>query len=107
MAEAVMTRPSLDDPALMTIGGGRTISADAIFTVPVEISVVLGKAVLRVNQLLKLGRGAVVELDQRTDWPVEVFANDVLVARGEVIVTEGDRIGVTLTELVSSVYAAG
>jgi flagellar motor switch protein FliN/FliY len=55
--------------------------------------------------LLKLGRGAVVELDQRTDDPVEIYANDILVARGEVVITEGDRIGVTLTELVKSIYA--
>lgn len=96
---------SMDDPELSTIGGARQITGDAIFTVPVGISVVLGKSVLRVNQLLKLGRGAVVELDQKFDDPVEVFANDILVARGEVIITDGDRIGVTLTELVKSIYA--
>ncbi|GAB3441133.1 FliM/FliN family flagellar motor switch protein [Insolitispirillum peregrinum] len=96
---------SMDDPDLDTIGGNRQLTSDAIFTVPVEISVVLGKSELRVNQLLKLGRGAVVELDQRTDDPVEIYANDILVARGEVVITEGDRIGVTLTELVKSIYA--
>ncbi|MFC7452465.1 FliM/FliN family flagellar motor switch protein [Insolitispirillum peregrinum] len=95
----------MDDPDLDTIGGNRQLTSDAIFTVPVEISVVLGKSELRVNQLLKLGRGAVVELDQRTDDPVEIYANDILVARGEVVITEGDRIGVTLTELVKSIYA--
>ncbi|MFA7430728.1 MAG: FliM/FliN family flagellar motor switch protein, partial [Rhodospirillaceae bacterium] len=72
---------------------------------PVEISVVLGKSNLRVNQLLKLGRGAVVELDQRTEDPVEIYANDILVARGEVVITDGDRIGVTMTELVKSIFA--
>ncbi|GAB3118734.1 FliM/FliN family flagellar motor switch protein [Novispirillum itersonii] len=96
--------PTSDDPQLSTIGGTRDSSGDAIFTVPVEISVVLGQATLRVHQLLKLGRGAVVELDQRTDQPVEIFANDVLVARGEVTIADGDRIGVTLTELVRSIY---
>ncbi|MBM3513218.1 MAG: flagellar motor switch protein FliN [Alphaproteobacteria bacterium] len=78
---------------------------DALHTVDVEISVVLGKSNLRVNQLLKLGRGAVVELEQRTSDPVEIYANDVLVARGEVVVTAGDKIGVTLTELVKSIYS--
>lgn len=97
--------PTTDDPQLTTIGGPRDSSNDAIFTVPVEISVVLGQASLRVHQLLKLGRGAVVELEQRTDQPVEIFANDVLVARGEVTITEGDKIGVTLTELVRSIYS--
>lgn len=79
------------------------VSKEAVYTVPVEISVVLGKAVLRVNQLLKLGRGAVVELEQRIDQPVEIYANDILIARGEVIITDDDKIGVTLTELVRSV----
>ncbi len=74
----------------------------AVYNVPVEIAVVLGKSNLRVNQLLKLGRGAVVELDQKTNEPVEIYANDILVARGEVVITEGDKIGVTLTELVKS-----
>ena len=78
---------------------------DALQTVDVEISVVLGQSNLRVNQLLKLGRGAVVELEQKTSDPVEIYANDVLIARGEVVVTAGDKIGVTLTELVKSIYA--
>ena len=94
-----------DDPSLLTIGGKRVIGNDAAFTVPVEISVVLGQSMLRVHQLLKLGRGAVVELDQKTEDPVEILANGILVARGEVIVTDGDKIGVTLTELVHSIYA--
>ena len=79
-------------------------SRDARYGVDVEISVVLGQANLRVNQLLKLGRGAVVELEQKTSDPVEIFANDVLIARGEVVITSGDKIGVTLTELVKSIY---
>ena len=80
-------------------------SKQAIYNVDVDISVVLGQANLRVNQLLKLGRGAVVELEQKTSDPVEIFANDVLIARGEVVITSGDKIGVTLTELVKSIYS--
>ena len=82
-------------------------SQEAIYNVDVDISVVLGQSNLRVNQLLKLGRGAVVELEQRTSDPVEIFANDVLIARGEVVITAGDKIGVTLTELVKSIYNKG
>lgn len=80
-------------------------SQQAIYNVDVDISVVLGQANLRVNQLLKLGRGAVVELEQKTSDPVEIFANDVLIAKGEVVITSGDKIGVTLTELVKSIYS--
>jgi len=77
-------------------------SLDAVNKVDVEIAVVLGQSNLRVHQLLKLGRGAVVELEQHTSDPVEIYANDVLIAKGEVVVTSGDKIGVTLTELVKS-----
>lgn len=74
----------------------------AAYDVSVEIAVVLGKATLRVNQLLKLGRGAVVELEQKVTEPVEVYANERLIAFGQVIVTEGNRLGVTLTDLVKT-----
>ena len=83
---------------------GEEKAREAIYGVDVDISVVLGQSTLRVNQLLKLGRGAVVELEQRTSDPVEIFANDVLIAKGEVVITAGDKIGVTLTELVKSIY---
>ena len=82
-------------------------SREAIYGVDVDISVVLGQSTLRVNQLLKLGRGAVVELEQKTSDPVEILANEVLIARGEVVITSGDKIGVTLTELVKSIYNQG
>ncbi len=82
-------------------------SKQAVYGVDVDISVVLGQASLRVNQLLRLGRGAVVELEQKTSDPVEIFANEVLIARGEVVITSGDKIGVTLTELVKSIYNQG
>lgn len=89
--------PAADLPA-------RTINKEAVYDVPVEISVVLGKADLRVHQLLKLGRGAVVELDRRTDEPVDVFADNILIARGEVTVTDDDKLGVALTEIVRSLF---
>lgn len=74
----------------------------AVLNVDVDVSVVLGKSDLRVHQLLKLGRGAVVELNQKTDDPVTVYANDILVAKGEVVVTDDDKIGVTLSEIVTT-----
>ena len=97
-----MCRPERDSP--MAEDDDDDASREAIYNVDVDISVVLGQSNLRVNQLLKLGRGAVVELEQRTSDPVEIFANDVLIARGEVVITAGDKIGVTLTELVKSIY---
>lgn len=71
----------------------------AVYDVPVQLAVVLGRATMRVSQLVRLGRGAVVELDRRLGEPVDVLVNNRLVARGHVTVVE-DRLGVTMTEIV-------
>ncbi|KAF0117409.1 MAG: flagellar motor switch protein FliN/FliY [Rhodospirillaceae bacterium] len=63
-------------------GGDGRDDRKAAYAVTVEIAVVLGKATLRVHQLLKLGRGAVVELEQKVSEPVEVYANDRLIGYG-------------------------
>lgn len=75
------------------------ITLDAVSDIPVNVSVVLGKTSMQVNQLLKLGRGAVIELDRKVGEPIDIFVNNRLVARGEVVVVE-DRIGVTMTEII-------
>lgn len=75
------------------------ISLDTVSDIPVQVSVVLGRTTMQVNQLLKLGRGAVVELDRKVGEPIDIFVNNRLVARGEVVVVE-DRIGVTMTEII-------
>ena len=64
----------------------------------VEISVTLGTADLRVNQLLKLGRGGVVELDRDINDNVDIYANDVLIGHGEVVITENETIGISVTD---------
>ena len=64
----------------------------------VEISVTLGTADIRVNQLLKLGRGAVVELDRDINDNVDIYANDVLIGHGEVVITENETIGISVTD---------
>ena len=77
-------------------------SKQAIYNVDVDISVVLGQANLRVNQLLKLGRGAVVELDRRLGEAIDIYVNNRLIARGEVVMVDNTRLGVTMTEIVKS-----
>lgn len=72
---------------------------EAIYDIPVEVHTVLGKCSIQVNQLLRLGRGAVVELEKRVGEPVEIYANKRLVARGELVVVDG-RLGVTMTEII-------
>ena len=72
---------------------------EAVYDIPVQVSAVLGKANMQVSQLLKLGRGAVVELDRKVCEAVDIYVNNRLVARGEVVVVE-DRLGVTMTEII-------
>ena len=73
----------------------------AVSEVSVDISVVLGKAVMPIQQLLKMGRGAVIELDKKVGEAIDIFVNNRLVARGEVVVVE-ERIGITMTEIIKS-----
>lgn len=75
---------------------------DAIYDIPVTVSAVLGKATMQVSELLKLGRGAVVQLDRKLGEAIDIFVNNRLVARGEVVMVDGDRLGVTMTEIVKS-----
>ncbi len=74
---------------------------DAVYDIPVQLSAVLGKATMQVAQLLKLGRGAVVELDRKVGEAIDIYVNNRLVARGEVVVIE-ERLGVTMTEIIKS-----
>ena len=79
----------------------RVHELEAVYDIPVEVSAVLGKSTMKVSQLLKLGRGAVVELDRKVGEAIDIYVNNRLVARGEVVVVE-DRLGVTMTEIVKT-----
>ena len=68
--------------------------------ISVDVSVTLGEATLRVQQLLKLGRGAVVELDRNVNDYVDIYANNVLIGHGEVVITENETIGISVTDIV-------
>jgi flagellar motor switch protein FliN/FliY len=74
-------------------------------SVKVELSVVLGRATMPMHQLLRMGRGAVIELDARQDEQVWVLANNRPVARGEIMI-QGDRVAVSITELLKN-YETG
>lgn len=75
---------------------------EAVYDIPVTVSAVLGKATMQVNQLLKLGRGAVVELDRKLGEAIDIYVNNRLVARGEVVMVDDTRLGVTMTEIVKA-----
>lgn len=104
MAEEMANAAASDGNALKEAISSRddgNLSLEAVYDVPVNVSVVLGKTTMQVNQLLKLGRGAVVELDRKVGEPIDILVNNRLVARGEIVVVE-DRIGVTMTEIMKA-----
>lgn len=76
-----------------------SVNLEAVYEIPVQVTVVLGRTAMPISQVLKLGRGAVVELDRKVGESVDVFVNDRLVAKGEVVIVE-DRIGITMTEIM-------
>ena len=86
-------------PAAQTSGNA---DLEAIYDVPVTVSAVLGKATMQVSHLLRLGRGAVVELDRKLGEAIDIYVNNRLVARGEVVMIDDDRLGITMTEIVKS-----
>jgi flagellar motor switch protein FliN/FliY len=91
-------------PALLSgeVAVTTTRELEAVYDIPVQISAVLGRATMQVSQLLKLGRGAVVELDRKLGEAVDIYVNNRLIARGEVVMGEDNRIGITMTEIVKS-----
>jgi flagellar motor switch protein FliN/FliY len=74
---------------------------EAVFDVPVRLSVVLGRTRMPISDLMRLGVGTVVELDRQVGEAVEIFVNDRLVARGEIVLVES-RLGVTMTEIIKA-----
>ncbi|MGC9370116.1 MAG: flagellar motor switch protein FliN [Paracoccaceae bacterium] len=85
-------------------GAGRNI--DAMLNVGLNVQIVLGHSRMPIANLLKLSRGSVIELDKKIGEPVDVVINDRLVARGDLVKLEGERIGVSLTEIVKD-YISG
>ena len=95
--------PGVDDIAYHEDENASRIAADleAVFDVPVQVSAVLGRSKMDVGELLKLGPGTVLELDRRVGEAIDIYVNNRLVARGEVVLVE-DKLGVTMTEIIKA-----
>ena len=95
-APEVPAAPEPDEPTTR-------IAADleAVFDVPVKVSAVLGRARMEINDLLKIGPGTVLELDRKVGEAIDIYVNDRLVARGEVVLVD-DKLGVTMTEIIKA-----
>ena len=74
---------------------------EAVFDVPVQVSAILGRARMQVGDLLKIGPGTVLELDRKVGEAIDIYVNNRLVARGEVVLVE-DKLGVTMTEIIKA-----
>ena len=99
-------RPELDEFEGPLPGPAEAVDEDKsaadlspVFDVPVSISAVLGRASMSVAQLLQLGAGSILELDRRVGEAIDIYVNNRLVARGEVVVVD-ERLGVTMTEII-------
>lgn len=88
-----------DFPSEKTLGSN---DLEAIYDIPVTVSAVLGRTTMPINQLLRLGRGAVVELDRKIGDSIDILVNNRLIARGEVVMVDETRLGVTMTEIIKS-----
>lgn len=98
-----VTTPTLDDVGFSEDDQVSRVAADleAVFDVPVQVSAVLGRSKMDVGDLLKLGPGTVLELDRRVGEAIDIYVNNRLVARGEVVLVE-DKLGVTMTEIIKA-----
>ena len=74
---------------------------EAVFDVPVQVSAILGRARMEINDLLKIGPGTVLELDRKVGEAIDIYVNNRLVARGEVVLVD-EKLGVTMTEIIKA-----
>ena len=106
MPEQINTGMPIDDLDDVPVENRRSLPGaeglGAVYNIPVQVSAVLGRATMQVSQLLKLGRGAVVELDRKLGEAVDIYVNNRLVARGEVVMVGDNRLGVTMPEIVKT-----
>jgi len=112
--DAKVPLPDLENGGDMTAYAAPPLAADdretvsksaadleAVFDVPVQVSAVLGRSRMDVAELLKLGPGTVLELDRKVGEAIDIYVNNRLVARGEVVLVE-DKLGVTMTEIIKA-----
>jgi len=92
-ADFAMPAGDFNDDSMEALG--------AVYDVPVQVSAVLGKTSMPISQLVRLGRGAILELDRKVGESIDIVVNNRLVAKGEVVIVD-ERIGITMTEIIKS-----
>jgi flagellar motor switch protein FliN/FliY len=99
--ENAVPEPFAQAPASPETSARGASDLEAVFDVPVQVSAVLGRAHMDVGELLNLGPGTVLELDRKVGEAIDIYVNNRLVARGEVVLVE-DKLGVTMTEIIKA-----
>ena len=96
--EMPAAKPRREEESVVARAAG---DLEAVFDVPVRVSAILGQSRMQVSELLRMSTGTVLELDRKVGEAIDIYVNDRLVARGEVVLVE-DRLGVTMTEIIKS-----
>ena len=91
----------VEDVAPGTEGFDAMVSADVLQSVPVTLSVEVGRTRLKIRDLLRLKQGSVIELERNAGEPLDLLVNNTVVAQGEVVLVN-DRYGVRLTRILPS-----
>lgn len=108
LAPEQLAPEKIAQPEVVTDAGGPVADAaipddptnlEVVYDVPVRVKVVLGSARMEIGQLMRLKPGDIVELDRRVGEPVDIFVNDRLIAKGEIVLI-GNSLGVTMTEIL-------
>jgi flagellar motor switch protein FliN/FliY len=91
--------PELSPERAASTEAATPAALETVYDVPVKVAAVLGKTRINVASLMKLGEGAIIELDRKVGEPIDLYVNDRLIARGELVMVDGS-LGVTMTEIV-------
>ncbi len=107
-AQKPKEEPAAAAPAAAAVAAGRAApmsvedkKLEMILDIPLSLSVEMGRSKMLINDLLQLGQGSVIELTKLVGEPLDVFVNDKLIARGEVVVVNNEKFGIRLTEVIS------
>lgn len=82
------------------VPGGAQRDINFILDIPLELTVIIGRTKILVQELLQLGQGSVVALEKLAGEPMEVYVNEKLIGRGEVVVVN-EKFGIRLTDIIS------
>jgi len=100
MAQQGLKEMEKEIPRQAAAGASKLDNLDFVLDIPMMLTVELGRSQMLINELLKLGRGSVIEMSKLAGEPLDILANQRLIARGEVVVVN-EKYGIRITEIIS------